>query len=155
MIHDFDNAIKLKGDERKAEIVERLNDYNDADLLFICREANSYDGSFDDLWAFDAEDVGVYVNTDDAYGFMCRIVFGNVENVNDMLRFNAYGNLESVNEWDLEDEARDQIDEIADWLMDNWNEAYSLYDDDKELFDAWDNIDRYGDDYYDEDEEEK
>ena len=72
-----------------------------------------------------------------------------------MFRFNAYGNLESVCEWDLEQEARDQIDEIADWLMDNWNEAYSLYDDDKELFDAWDNIDRYGDDYYDEDEEEE
>lgn len=31
MIHDFDNAIKLKGDERKAEIVERLNDYEDKD----------------------------------------------------------------------------------------------------------------------------
>jgi hypothetical protein len=154
MIHDFDNAIKLKGDERKAEIVERLNDYNDADLLSICREACSWDGSFEDLYAFDAEDIGDYVDTSDAYSFMCRIVFGNVENVNDMLRFDAYGHLESVCEWDLEKEARDQIDEIADWLMDNWNEAYSLYEDDKELFDAWDNIDRYGDDYYDDEEEE-
>lgn len=141
MIKNFEDAIKLKGDERKAEIAERLNDYNDADLLSICREACSWDGSFEDLYAFDAEDVGVYVDTSDAYGFMCRIVFGNVENVNDMLRFDAYGNLESVCEWDLEKEARDQIDEIADWLMDNWHEAYSLYSDDEELFNAWEDID--------------
>lgn len=153
MIHDFDNAIKLTGDERKKEIIERLNDYEDKDLLSICREANSYDGSFDDLWAFDAEYVGDYVDTSDAYSFMCCIVFGNVENVNDMLRFDAYGNLESVCEWDLEKEARDQINDIADWLMNYWDEAYSLYEDDKELFDAWDDIDhgRYD---WDEEEEE-
>lgn len=151
---DFDKAIKLKDEERKAEIIDRLKEYEGKDLLSICRDASCWDGSFEDLDAFDAEDVGEYVNTDDAYGFMCSIVFGNVENVNAMLRFNAYGNLESVSEWDLEQEAISQIDDIADWLMDNYDQTYSLYGEDEELFDAWDNIDRYGDDYYDDEEGE-
>lgn len=150
---DFDKAIKLKDEEREKEILARLNDYDDKDLLFICREACSYDGSFDFVDAFDMEDVGDYIDTSDAYGFMCRIVYGNVNMADGMLRHDAYGNLESVNEWDLEEEARDNINDIAYWLMDNWHNVDCLYSDDEELFDAWDNIDRYGDDYYDDDEE--
>ena len=153
MIRNFEDAIKLTGDERKNEIIDRLKDYESKDLLSICRDASCWDGSFEDLYAFDASEVGEYVDTSDAYSFMCRIVFGNVENVNDMLRFNAYGNFESVSEWDLEQEACDQIEDIADWLMDNYNQTYSLYSDDADLFEAWENIDRYGDDYYDEEEE--
>ena len=148
MIRNFEDAIKLTGDERKAEVVNRLNDYLDSDLLNICREANSYDGSFDFADAYDLEDICSCV---DAYEVARSIIYGNVESVNDMVRYNAYGNLESVCEWDLEKEARDQIDEIADWLMDDWSEAYSLYDDDKELFDAWWDIDH---DQYDWDKEE-
>ena len=151
---DFDKAIKLKDEERKKEIIDRLKEYEDKDLLSICCEANSYDGSFDNLWAFDIEDVGDYVDTSDAYRFMCLIAYGNVNMADYMLRFDAYGNLESVNPWDLEEEARDQIEDIADWLMDNYYKTDSLYGEDEELFDAWDNIDRYGDDYYDDEEEE-
>ena len=152
MIRNFEDAIKLKGDERKKEIIERLNDYTHKDLLSICREANSYDGSFDFADAFDLEDLCAMMS---AYDVARSIIFGDVTNVDDMVRFDAYGNLESVSEWDLKHEAYDQTDEIADWLMDYWNEAYSLYEDDKELFDAWENIDRYGDDYYDDEDEEE
>lgn len=149
---DFDKAIKLKDEEREKEILARLNDYNDADLLSICREARSWDGSFDFVDAFDIEDLCEMLP---AYDVARSIIYGDVTNVNDMVRFNAYGNLESVCEWDLEREARDSIDEIADWLMDNWQKADSLYSDDEELFEAWENIDLYGDDYYDDEDEEE
>ena len=150
MIRSFEDAIKLKDDERKSEIIERLKDYNGKDLLSICREACSWDGSFDFADAYDIEDLCSMMS---AYDVARSIIYGDVTNVNDMVRFNAYGNLENVSEWDLEEEARDNIDEIADWLMDNYNKTYSLYSDDEELFEAWENIDRYGDDYYDEEEE--
>lgn len=151
MIHNFEDAIKLTGEERKNEIIERLKDYNGKDLLSICREAHSWNGSFDFADVFDIEDLCSMMS---AYDVARSIIYGDVTNVNDMVRFNAYGNLENVSEWDLEEEARDNIDEIADWLMDNYDQTYSLYSDDAELFEAWENIDRYGDDYYDEDEEE-
>lgn len=154
MIRNFEDVIKLTGDDRKKEIIERLNDYLNEDLLSICQEANAYDGSFDFVNVFDPEDIGNYVDTSDAYRFMCSIVFGNIENVNDMLRFNAYGNLVSVSQWQLESEARESIDEIADWLMDNWNKSYSIYGDDEDLFNAWWDID-HGQYDWDEDEEDE
>lgn len=151
MIRSFEDAIKLKDEERKSEIIERLKDYDVKDLLSICCEANSYDGNFDFTDVFDIEDVCEMMS---AYDVARSIIYGNVTNVNDMVRFDAYGNLENVSDWDLENEVRDNIDEIADWLMDNWYHCSSLYGEEEELFESWDNIDRYDDDYYDEDEEE-
>ncbi len=150
---DNEKAIKLNGyDERRAEIVSRLCDYNDKDLFSICHDAFCYDGSFDFCDAFNAEDIDDFLCSMTPYDIMCRIVFGNVENVNDMLRFDAYGNLESVTEWDLHDEARDNIEEIADWLMDNYSNTSSLYSDDDELFETWEDIDNG---YYDDEDEDE
>ena len=110
---DNQEAIKLTGDARKAEIISRLNDYESKDLLNICRDANCYDGSFDFCDAFDIEDLCSMA--DDKYELVRSVIYGNVTNVMDMVRYNAYGNLESVTEWDLEKECEESIDEIADW----------------------------------------
>lgn len=146
---DNQEAIKLTGDARKAEIISRLNDYESKDLLNICRDANCYDGSFDFCDAFDIEDLCSMA--DDKYELVRSVIYGNVTNVMDMVRYNAYGNLESVTEWDLEKECEESIDEIADWLMDNYNNTDSLYSDDEELFETWWEIDH---DQYDWDEDE-
>lgn len=151
---DNHEAIKLTGDARKAEIISRLKDYEGKDLLNICRDAMCWDGSFDFVDCFEAEEVENYIDTSDAYSFMCRIVFGNIESLGryDMLRVNAYGNLESVQEWQLEKECRENINEIADWLMDDWQNTDSLYEEDEELFNTWWDIDH---DQYDWDEDEE
>lgn len=150
---DNHEAIKLTGKEREKEIASRLEDYLSDELYFLFREANCYDGSFDFICAFDAENIGDFVGRMSPYDIMCRIVFGNVNRVDDMLRFNAYGNLESVSKQELQDKCEDSIDEMADWLMDNYYHVDGLYKEDEELFDAWDDIDhgRYD---WDEDEEE-
>lgn len=147
---DFNEAIKLTGEERKAEIISRLNDYESKDLLRIYREAMCYDGTFDFADYFDLEDLCNMV--DDKYELVRSIIYGNVESVYDFVRYNAYGNIESVTEYDLEKECEDYIDELADWLMDNHDETSSLYEEDKELFNAWWDIDH---DQYDWDEDEE
>lgn len=141
-IRPFETAVKLDGDARKNEIVARLNDYLDDDLLSICREAFSWDGSFEELYAFDAEDIENHVDPREIYRLMCQIVYGNVQTVNELLRFDAYGNLESISEFDLGIEARDRIDDIAEWLLDNWHHCDNLYEDDYNLFSAWDEVDQ-------------
>lgn len=146
---DNEKAIKLTGEERVKEIESRLADYLDNDLLSLFREANSYDGYFDFVDAFDIEDLCSMVS--DKYELVRSIIYGNVNNVNDMVRYNAYGNLESVSEWDLVKECQDNLREMAEWLMDDYNEVYSLYEDDKELFDTWWDIDH---DQYDWEEDE-
>lgn len=139
MIHSFEEAIKFEGEARKVEILERLKDYNDSDLLDLCQDANSYDGSFDFVEAYDLEELCEI--TTDAYDIARAIVFGNVEGIDDPVRYNAYGNLESVSKYALEDEARDNIEELAEWLMDGWHNVICLYGDEPELFEAWDDID--------------
>lgn len=146
---DNHEAIKLTGDARKAEIESRLMDYLNDDLLRLFRDANSWDGYFDFADAFDIEDLCSMV--DDKYELVRSVIYGDVTNVNDMVRYNAYGNLESVSEWDLEKECQDSICDMAGWLMDNYYHVDSLYEEDKELFEAWDDIDH---DRYDWDEDE-
>ena len=138
---EFENAIKLATyDERKAEIVSRLKEYDDKELLDIYYSAMCYDGSFDFCDVFYPEDIGEYMNTDDAYNFLCRIVYGKVNSLSDYLRFNAYGNLESVSEYDLYHDCELYIDDLAGWLIDYYNNA-DIDEEMEELFDAWWDID--------------
>lgn len=139
----FEEAIRLtNNNDRKAEIKNRLDDYYDEDLLSICQQANSYDGSFDWCSAFDAEDIGIFADGLDTYELLCSIVSGNVNNVNDMLRFNAYGNLENVSQRELEEEAANSTSEITSWLIDNWHQIdVGLYDEEFELLGAWEDLD--------------
>ena len=145
---DFEEAVKIEDYElRLAELQARLHDYEMADLRSIYREANCWDGSFDFIDVFDMESVGDYIDTSDAYGFMCRIVHGKVNTMDDWLRVNAYGNLESVSNYDIDFDCRYNIDCLADWLIDYYEHIDCLYEEDKELLDAW----QYG---YEENEEE-
>lgn len=150
---DFEKAVKLEErEERKAEIKSRLADYEDKDLLSFYRQANAYDGSFDFVDVFDPEDIDDYMgdSQDGYYRLLCAVVFGNVDNVNDYLRFNAYGNLESVSEYELQDDCKNYLDDLADWIIDYWWQIdYSICEEDKELLQAWE----YG--YDEEDEEEE
>lgn len=139
---DFDKAIRLTSDnDRKAEIVSRLNDYDNDDLIELFRSAFNRDGTFDFIDVFSADDINDVMRDNSPYEILCSVFFGNVTSVNDYLRFNAYRNLESVSEYELYNECVDSIDEMADWLMSNYYHIDSLYSDDYELLDAWDDID--------------
>lgn len=146
---DNEKAIKLTGNDRVKEIESRLADYLDNDLLNLFREANSYDGYFDFVDCFDLEDLCDMVS--DKYELARSIIYGDVDNVNDMVCYNAYGNLESVSEWDLIKECQDSLSEMAEWLMDDWSNVDGLYEEDEELFNTWWDIDH---DQYDWDEDE-
>lgn len=139
---NFDKAIRLSSDnERKAEIISRLNDYDNDDLLNLFRSANSSNYCFGFADVFDAEDINEIMCDSTPYDILCRVAFGNVTSVKNYLRFDGYENLESVTVFDLYNECEDNVEEMADWLMNNWNNVDNLYSEDYELFDAWDDID--------------
>ena len=95
-----------------------LEEMNDSELLDVFREAYLWDGSFDFVDVFDFEELASMTN--DTYEFGRSIVYGDVTNIIDPVRYNAYGNLESVSENELELEARDNVDDLANWLEDNY-----------------------------------
>ena len=90
---------------------------NEEERLDICRSIDSYDGSMDFCNTWDLEEL--CNNSSDAYEIARSIIYGNVNNVNDDVKYNAYGNLESVSEYDLESESESYIDEIIDFIDSN------------------------------------
>ena len=110
------------------KLVTQLDELSDDDLLCIYTSAMQWDGSFDFVDTMDIYEAVECMKRDDIVN---TIVYGNVTNVMDPVRFDGYGNLESVSEYDLMKECRDELDELAEWLLDNHNHAdLDFYDGD-------------------------
>lgn len=108
-------------DELDADTLMGLEEGDPKALLEAAREGNGWDGAFD--WADAAEDVeslsGVYGSgPHDAQWLVDRAFFGGYEPGHDYIRFDGYGNFESVDESDLEQEAWDYREEILDAVRD-------------------------------------
>lgn len=96
---------------------EKATEYlqeNTSELLQACREANSYNGQFDFCDYY--EDIEEVCDFMSGYELARAIIYGDVTNVIDPVRFNGYGNLENVTEYELEQEALDYIDELLDFI---------------------------------------
>lgn len=87
---------------------------NTSELLQACRDANGYNGQFDFCDYY--EDIEEVCDFMSGYELARAIIYGDVTNVIEPVRFNAYGNLENVTEYDLEQEALDYIDELLDFI---------------------------------------
>lgn len=95
--------------EETRELLKNWLEENGEDRLTICREINSYDGSMD--WA-DTYDLEELASCTDAYELARSIIYGNVTNIENEVRYDGYMNLENVDEYDLEKESADYITEI-------------------------------------------
>ena len=155
MITDFEQALHIADkNERRNEIKERLDNYEERDLRGVYQYVNSYNGNFDFIDVFFPEEIDELSN--DIYSFydiLVMVVCGNVNSLDDWLRLDSYGNIESVSECELDKECLEHTNDLADWLLDNyWHVNESLYDEDRELLEAWEEIDNGT--YYDDGEEE-
>ena len=110
--------LKRKNAEELRTYIEEMDD---EDLIALCREINSYSGAFDNANIHDFEELSEVM---ESYDFGRAIVYGNVTNVTLPVRFNGYGNLENVTEWDIAEECRNDIEEIIYQLKENYSNLY-------------------------------
>ena len=99
-----------------------LNDMEELDS--VVREINGWDGSLDWLEAHenDEEFFDMYfANTMEAVRSVC---YGSYNCSDDFVRFDCYGNLESFDRWEYEEELRDYIDDIIERLLSVYYELY-------------------------------
>ena len=100
--------------------MERIREYllNDVEELeIIVKEINGWDGTLDWLEAYenDEEFFDVFfANTLDA---IRSVQDGNYNYSDDLVRLDGYGNLESFDRWEYEDELKDNIDDIIERLL--------------------------------------
>lgn len=99
------------------DMVEYLKN-NVNTLRDLVSECNSWNGSLEDYDYYENDEeffqTFFYNKVDEAVRAVC---YGSYEYTDDYVRFNAYGNLDSCSEFELEDELKDNVDEILDtWL---------------------------------------
>ena len=97
------------------DINEKLKELftEDTDLLVeVTRSLNSWHGGWDFVDTWDLEELCACY--DNHYEVVRAVIYGNVTNCMDDVRYDGYGNLESVTEYDVIDDCLADIDSIID-----------------------------------------
>ena len=126
----------------KDEILQEIKDklLSEGDLRQLVGELNSYNSSLSDLdyWE-NGEDFFRTFYDNDIDGAVRAVCYGDYTYTDEYVIINAYGNLDSISEYDLDNLLEDSIDEIVDALVDVWNEDtdYTLPEGVAELLDQY------------------
>ena len=84
---------------------------------YMVRELNAWCGCLEHLEYFDMEELDLVLEGYTPSEVANRIFYGDFNPNDEYFRFNAYANLESANNWDIEEEYRDNISEIASYIV--------------------------------------
>lgn len=120
---DVERIGNIEEDER--EIIKEYLLENPKTIINIASEVHGWDGSQDwvDVW-----DIGELAFCIEPIDLARAIIYGHVDNIDDPVRYNVYGNLETVTESDLEIDAKDNVDDVIDDIYDLYPEKISIYD---------------------------
>ena len=115
-----------------AEKIEKIEKIlmDDKELaLDICREVNGWNGELDkfDIWENDEEFFNINFN-DRPMEAVRAVFYGNYKYNDDYVRFNAYGNIESLDQWELNKEVEIYINEIIEAMIRNYSNI-NIYND--------------------------
>ena len=95
-------------------------------LKTVVEELDSWNGSFNNLRVYenDEEFFRMFFEGITPMEVARATYYGDYKYMDEYVRFNAYGNLESLSEFQYEQELKDNIEEIIDELMENYNNIY-------------------------------
>lgn len=97
------------------------------ELLEMTQSVNSYNGALDYLYYYE-NDEDFFETMFKSKSEVARAIYYGAYNYNDeYVNFDAYGNLESVSQWELEEKLNEYKEEIID-------EYLNAYEEDKEYF---------------------
>ena len=105
---------------KKETILEYLKENTDV-IRDLVNECNSWDGSLEDYCYYENDEEFFNMFFEGKPDEAVRAsYYGDYNYTDDYVQFNAYGNLHSVSEYQLEDELQDGVEEI----FDTWYELY-------------------------------
>ena len=93
----------------------------------VVNELNCWDGCLDFLEVLYMENLDYYLEGYRPSDILNLMFYGDFNPNDSYFRFNAYGNLESFNDWDLEEEYKMYMDEIIEALLNNMDDI-EIYD---------------------------
>jgi hypothetical protein len=107
--------------------LEGIKEYlleNEEVLKDVVRELNSWNGCLDYLDVYENDEEFFTLFFKNPMEAVRATQFGNYNYSDDYVRFNGYGNLDSCSEWELLEDLKDNIDEIIDNLVENYQNLY-------------------------------
>ena len=111
----------MRVERNENDYITRIKIYfntNKTELFEIVSQINSYDSSLQHLEFLYMEDLDMYLDGLTPTDIANRIFFGDFNPNHEYFRFNGYENLESFDEWELNKELFDNIDEIIERIID-------------------------------------
>ena len=95
-------------------------------LITVVEELDSWNGSFNNLRVYenDEEFFEMFFEGTHPMELVRMTYYGDYKYTDQYVRFNGYGNLESLNNFEYKEELKDNIEEILDELMENYNNIY-------------------------------
>lgn len=110
-------------------ILSQINEFTESQLIELnnayCQSANYYD---DEIYNNDEDFFGTfYPNPGDGLKVAQAIFYGNYNYSHDYVKFNGYGNLESIGYFELSDLC-ELPSVIADYIEDNFSDFEHLFD---------------------------
>ena len=111
----------MRVERNENDYITRIKTYfnaNKTELFEIVSQINSYDSSLQHLEFLDMEDLDIYRDGLTPTDIANKIFFGDFYPNHEYFRFNGYENLESFDEWELNKELFDNIDEIIERIID-------------------------------------
>ena len=91
-----------------------MEKYTTEELMDLMVECNSWDGSFEDIYCYDADMMEDLLHGLEITQIMNMVHFGDYNPSYDYFRFDGYGNIVSVHYYDYEEEVKDRADEIVE-----------------------------------------
>ena len=95
-------------------------------LMTIVEELNNWNSNLDYLRVYenDEEFFEMFFQGINPMEVARAIYYGDYKYMDEYVRFNAYENLESLSDYQYKQELKDNINEIIDELMENYNNIY-------------------------------
>ena len=92
--------------------------YTVEQLELMVREMNAWDGSFDNLAVYENDDEFFQIYFENKVMEAVRAIsFGDYNYMDDYVRFNGYGNIESLSEYEWHQELEDEADDIVEQYL--------------------------------------
>lgn len=99
----------------------------------LVNDVNSWDNSLEHLQVFSMYEFDDILEGYNPSGVAQKIFYGNFNPNDEYFRFNGYANLESLNEYDLEEEVKSYAWEIAQRTVELYEEGHLPYLDNEVL----------------------
>lgn len=111
--------------------MEKIKEFllnNSEEIKNVIAEINNWNGSLANFEVYDNDE---YFFSDIFYGsrydLVEKIINGDYRLEDDLVRFDFYGDLESLDEWEWEEELKENIDEIIEELLDCYDDLVRYY----------------------------